>query len=431
MLIYKKDEMIINIYNIRNLEYINIYDIVTPNSEKMKVIPALFISYDNGKTMNLCANDKYFDLFIKKVTEVYNDEKNNILEDNLTDPFKLRSVIKIDSHTKDILEQNILENRNQIYEFYNDKKSSDESLIFQKDEVDLLMPIIKYHIKELFKNTDKNIIFEEVNGYKNNYVLSGNINGIFKYFPLIINKYDNNYEIEIGNLLDNVSSLKMKINFLKDKIEVIVNMDYYKLEANYQYLITNNIIKEIQSVNVDNKLVNYINKDLEKTENNYKNITNFDQDNKLNWFLLPWGSMYGTNTNIKNISETEKVIEIYNMYLSVIEDSFIRKDFFSRTYKRNDTVTVFGKDIVLDEFIKNVIGIRLNENIFIIETSFLDTAHSNGYYKELLKNKYFNHFIEMKNIENISKEKLININENLSNTDVMNDEFILKLVRGK
>mgnify|MGYP003304955984 CR=1 FL=1 len=50
MLIYKKDEMIIDIYNIRNLEYINIYDIVTPNSEKMKVIPALFISYDNGKT---------------------------------------------------------------------------------------------------------------------------------------------------------------------------------------------------------------------------------------------------------------------------------------------------------------------------------------------------------------------------------------------
>ena len=49
--------------------------------------------------------------------------------------------------------------------------------------------------------------------------------------------------------------------------------------------------------------------------------------------------------------------------------SFIRKEFFSRNYKRTVSESIFEQSIVLDEAIKNTIGICLNKekNIYIIK----------------------------------------------------------------
>ena len=103
------DQLLIDIYNIRNLEYVNFWDLHGTSDSKILVIPAIMINYDGGKTLNLCAKDKYFDTFVRKVVEVYNDEKDNILEDSLTDPFRLRQSIKIDDRTKKILSSGIAE----------------------------------------------------------------------------------------------------------------------------------------------------------------------------------------------------------------------------------------------------------------------------------------------------------------------------------
>ena len=74
------DQLLIDIYNIRNLEYVSFWDLHGTSDSKILVIPAIMINYDGGKTLNLCAKDKYFDTFVRKVVEVYNDEKDNILE---------------------------------------------------------------------------------------------------------------------------------------------------------------------------------------------------------------------------------------------------------------------------------------------------------------------------------------------------------------
>ena len=73
------DQLLIDIYNIRNLEYVNFWDLHGTSDSKILVIPAIMINYDGGKTLNLCAKDKYFDTFVRKVVEVYNDEKNILL----------------------------------------------------------------------------------------------------------------------------------------------------------------------------------------------------------------------------------------------------------------------------------------------------------------------------------------------------------------
>jgi len=410
-----------------------------PNSTKMEVIPAMLVIYEGGKTINLCSRDKYFDTFVKKVTQIYNDEKNNILEDSLTDPFRMRRKIEINEHTKNILESGTLTNINDFYKFYDNKESFETSLLFQCDEVQLLMPIIKHHIKELLSHTDKNVIFEdEVTGYMNNYILSGQINGLYKYFPLIFDKIsDNEYIIQIGGLLENNVPIKMNIKFLKDSITININIDKYNIESNFTYLISLDTIKEIQIIKRNNITVHYLNKDLKETENIHKQITDFDQNSNLKWFMLPWNATYGISTNIQNISETEKIIEIYNMYLDInLENSFIKKEYFSKNYKRNDTTSIKGTNVKLDEAIKNTIGLCLNKKngIYIIETAFLNTTKPSGYYLENLKGKYFYHLMQSNNIENIDKEKLVNIGFSdgiIEDADILNDSLTLKLVKGK
>lgn len=76
MRLYGMDNLMIDIYNIRNIEVVNIYDIMVPGTNKMDVIPSMLVIYDGGKTINLCSRDKYFNMLVRKVIEVYNDEKN-------------------------------------------------------------------------------------------------------------------------------------------------------------------------------------------------------------------------------------------------------------------------------------------------------------------------------------------------------------------
>ena len=53
------DQLLIDIYNIRNLEYVNFWDLHGTSDSKILVIPAIMINYDGGKTLNLCSKDKY------------------------------------------------------------------------------------------------------------------------------------------------------------------------------------------------------------------------------------------------------------------------------------------------------------------------------------------------------------------------------------
>lgn len=439
MRLYGMDNLVIDIYNIRNIEVVDIYDIMVPGTNKMDVIPSMLVIYDSGKTINLCSRDKYFNLLVRKVIEVYNDEKNNIVEDSLTDPFRLRNSIKISERTKCILESGTLTDINGLYKFYDGKKNYEWSLLFTSDKVKLLIPIIKYHINQLFFVTDKSVSFLEcLNGYKNNYMLSGYVNGIFKYFPLRFDETDDNeYVVEVGGLLENNSTIFVNIKFLKDRISVDININNYNIVGTFMYLVSTEVIKEIASIKRDNALVYYRNSDLSLCNNLYNSITDFDQNIELKWFRLPWGAIYGINTSIEKLGENERIIQIYNMYVdNSNENSFMRKEYFSKNYIRSGIVSNFGENISLDEVVKNTIGVCLNkeDGIYLIETSFLDTMHSNGYYDEKLRGKYFYHLMQSGSIRDIDGEKLVNIGCEdgiLEDSDILNDDLVLKLVRGK
>ena len=81
------DKELIDIYNIKNIESIKVFDVMSNSGSKILLIPAILIFYDGGKTMCLCNEDKYFDVFVRKVVEVYNLEKDKVIDDSLTNPF--------------------------------------------------------------------------------------------------------------------------------------------------------------------------------------------------------------------------------------------------------------------------------------------------------------------------------------------------------
>ena len=178
MTITSMDDILIKIYNIKNIEKIKILNFSLKKDSNIDVIPSLLVIYNNGKTLILNERDKYFKTFVKKVTEVYNDEKDRT-ESNNIDPFNLRKEIEISSHDKEILENGILANISKEYKFYEDKYEYDESLFFTEDEIKTLFPILKYHLEDFFKSNGLEIS-NNFKGYQNRYFTETKIDGLLK-----------------------------------------------------------------------------------------------------------------------------------------------------------------------------------------------------------------------------------------------------------
>ena len=81
MRVNKMDDILMQIYDIKNIEEVWIYDLSSSISvdNRLPIIPSLYVSYDGGKVINLCNKDKYFDVLFKKVREVYSVEKDRII----------------------------------------------------------------------------------------------------------------------------------------------------------------------------------------------------------------------------------------------------------------------------------------------------------------------------------------------------------------
>ncbi len=434
MQVYGMDPELVEIYNIRNLESIKIWDLVTPSPSKMIVMPTILIVYDGGKVLNLCCKDKYYDVYVKKVMEVYQDEKNNIVEDALTDPFRLRSTILIDERSLSILESGELKRKNEVYGFYDGKDSYNQSLCFQRDEVRPFIPVLIYHLEKLFSLTDRVVsIDSELSGYRDNYILNGRVDGIDTIFPFTYEKVSSDeYVFHIAGMLGKSEPIKVKIEFANDGIIVTMTVDKNELVATSKMSVTNGVVKSVFDVERKGLTICYTNEDLEGIPLDNKNLADLDYDTKLEWFKLPWGALYGIDTSIDELSETEKMIGIDSMYIQISDNCFMKKEFYSKTYKRNKTVAVDANDMVLDQVDKTTIGFSVDpdDHVFVIETSFDDSTSN---YKASGKNFY--HAIESKSgIEGIKRENLVSLGrkeELIHKSDLVNKSKILMLVRGE
>ena len=99
---YSVDKELNEIYNISRISSIKISD--STNASSKVVIPVVTITYydedNNEKIMVYYGTDKYFDILIKKITEVYNDEVGKEVLPSLS-PFR-KETLEIDENTKDM-----------------------------------------------------------------------------------------------------------------------------------------------------------------------------------------------------------------------------------------------------------------------------------------------------------------------------------------
>lgn len=426
-----------DIYKIENLESISITDLVQNVSGKTFIIPLVIISYDGNKTMSLCSHDKYFDVYIKKVSEVFNDEKDNIYEDSLTDPFGFRRKIQIDEHSKKILESRELLSVRNMYSHYEGLESYDESLLFSNDEVSTLIPIIQYHISRFLEFTDASFTVDsKVRGYHNRYVMNGTLNGLERFFPFLYHKdSDNHYTILVSGILNN-ARLKVVISYESDGIIVKLSSDGLDLFAEYTYKVLNGVVRRKEDFTLRELTTHYLSEDLNSIDNPYSNISNFDYNAEFTYYKLPWNGVYGIRTNIEDLNNEECKIEIVGSVVECSSESFTRRDAYLLQYKRKDTPTRVGEEITLEEYSSILTGIQLDNNpgYYVIETKFLDTGKPSGYYATHLSDKYYYHLAYSKEpLNKASYQNNITISHESVNqkSDLVNKSLIKQLVGRK
>ena len=415
MYIKRTDEMLLEINNIKNIKSIKIYDLLISRTSNNLLLPSILVEYD-GKVLNLCSKDEYFDELVNKLIEVYNREKNK----KYIDDFGRVRTIDINEEDKRILLSGKL-TKNSKYDLYKGKENYDNSFIFQIDEVRLLIPIIKYQLESFFKYLNKVLVIDSsLYGYRDNYNMRCKIDGLDSLIILRFKKIDNDrYVISIKGLLSNNRVIVNRIIFNRDRIEIVSSVDdiTYSNTINFDsFLLVTNIYSGYEKI-VDNR------KQLEEVNNPYPNILN---DN-YTFYLLPWLGYIGIDIKRKEISGKEYIDLKDIVYISSYEDNFNMRNYYYKEYKSNRRNNTITKEILLDNISKDVYGVKVNDQVYLISTYFKQV----GFYKALICNKYFYHLVNASKIEEIDISKMIEIGKEdfIDRADVLDQTKISKVMK--
>lgn len=323
-------ETINSIKNLKLLYFYNVYE----NTDT----PGLKIVYDNEKVFSLDYSDEYFDDYILKVFEVYNNEtqSNNIYVKEETSNTLLNLVEKIKNKEK-IYTQN-----NQIIEF---SKFHFQIKIIEEYIINTLKNILT---SIFFENSE--IKIESFNGYKNKFCLQYKIKNDDQeqenIMPIIVKHHEENkYQFETNIYKDFLIKINGKIEFTNH----YVNITWKNSEESIIGRNVNNI-DESKSVNLikiksnDEERYIYLNqnhKEKKKLDINY--ISNLE---KLN-ITLP--------KNLRQITDNQYIGNHYENENN--SDKFIEEDYQIST--KNNLIKI--------NFYKNIGYLRENNFKLITE----------------------------------------------------------------
>ena len=418
IIINNQDDLLLEINLIKNIESIKIYDLTSyiSNDTRTILLPAMIVSYDGGKYLNLSARDKYFDVFIKKVQSVYNEEKDRFTIDKKLNPFSTSS-IDIDENTKRILESGNLS----ITSNYDEKKSYEYSLLYEIDELQTLIPIIKYHVKELFDKTNLKINFksDEISGYKRYYTINAIVDGIEDKLIIELHKnLDNSYYVSIRSYNKKFPRVEEHINITPDLIMVNTHISESNIiyEKEYEFVnrpkITHRLFK-------GEMLLDYAKENIEPTSNEFNNLVNLDNDFNGTWYRLPWNAYYGIEEKMETVAEDAKVVSRDSKYLCINGDSFIIHDDYNKKYFKEKKARVITNSMELDRIKRVIRGKKLYDDIYLIEIYYDD--------------KYYYELINATTLKEIAKEKMVYLskdNDVIYSGDLYDSNNIKKLVLG-
>lgn len=399
-----KDKELVTINQIRNISFIKIYDIASfeLDDSRKYTLPAMMINYDGNKFLNLSAKDKHFDQFVRKVQQVYIKENPTARVDKSYSPFA-GDGIDIDPVSKKILLSGNLQRENEIYDFYNDKKFYDRSLLYDKDDMKLILPILKHNFKEFMEKAGILINYQEDSrlvGYRENYSMDAKVKGFEDKLLFEFSKDDSSYSVVVRSNEHIFPDTKVKIIINTDAIHIESEMIGKETNSEVIYELINN--PSVQRITYINGIMAEYNRvPIAKSENPnipLQLLSGFDGD----WYELPWGDWYGIKESVERVDDFEIVATRDSKFLSIDDDGFLLHDDYRKKWVKEKGINTVESSMILDDIKKTVKCKRLDDDTFLLETQFIDRASTTD-------GKYFYHVTQSKKTGEITKESLASI----------------------
>lgn len=391
------DQQEIEIIQIDDLKMVHFYRLVSDSEG----IPAAAIIYGDNRQLSYCKNDKYYELFLNKICEVYSKQKD-------------KSSIIMDDNTEAILsafseaEQDVDEKRFSVFKHAEVKDVPD---LFPQSYMDhIIMPIVMHYIGELYGMYEKHLVWRKLehawHGRGSLVGFRGNQESCFPYELRHIS--DNEYDIRVGNFLISSHPVVFRVIFSAKGIKVTFEADAYDINGVSTLTINpekgyideyTTVISEGKAVYIDNDIIHPIN-EAEKQDF----LDKLEEDGVLSYFKeeldnayvvkLPWG-MYLSFTEENHSNEETWYQSTFNMlsYLNN-EFTFIRDYNYKRIKNTETGISIDLASYAMESYIdKNSVN-RIQ--IFFDDSNML----LSGKLKEELRKKYFYFY---KNIEQIGE----------------------------
>ena len=397
MRITKTDDRLLEILSIKNLNSIQYKDLFIANPNKKEVLaPGFLITYGpNNSIMFLTTLDPFFDEFVRRIREVYLEEKDHVIREGI----RGKEYIDIDPFTKEMLLHGGLEETSSLYQQYATASSYNESLLMEEDVLKALFPIIDYHLKETMMQLQKVLTNTKLSGGINgNYYITGMMDNMPVLLPIYYEGKDNEWKVTVGNILENAIPIEMEGSISSKGIRVLCSIPEYQYIDYTTYTIENNKPIKERRVEHKEKILRKEQVSLPEADAKEPSIIyalDYSPEN-IHWYYLPWHGCLGLYEDKWYMTEEgEKTEEeqrdrmVHNriIYLSVTKDNFFLKEIASKRYHKKKDDRTLGGNIRLDDMEKRKIGFITKDGI-LVETHFSNRGVT-GKYQEALSGKYF------------------------------------------
>jgi hypothetical protein len=366
----------IAIARIKNIEEINIYDLVLPNNENEAIVFGLMVFYDNGKSMNYCEVDSCFEKYKQKIFSQYEIEYRD-------------NEIKMDSKTKAFMESSNSTNIDPDIEFYLNAKAYEEALI--NFGVEIFRPfenILRYHIHILLSYLGNNQTLGEIIGHSDRLRFIAGKNT----FMRVTHYSDEQAEIEVSGILDNINYLNTSIKFDMNSINVSMTSSNDHIALSAEYKLQEKGILEETAIYVGGEPTYYdtrINNDKLTAEKEISVIISLlkldDYDIEFDdIYSLPWNAKMMGKDTLTPVDESRSIRNMDTAYVECREDYISLRTCNETTFQsKKQRLRIKGGKKKTDIYRKS------GANNWVVQTHFTNLPFATGTYKDNLSNKYF------------------------------------------
>ena len=281
--------------------------------------------------------------------------------------------------------------------FYQSKNLLNEDSLHQK--INIYLPKILKPIIETIK-PDSNIIFSEIKGYKNRYVIPVNIDEKQEYIAFNVKQHQETIKIKLTNILDEIIPITGEINFQNNCVYISWNTPNDEILGSIVYSSdekgNENIIKT-QSITTEIEEENNLTAENKNQILNYLSLTGL---------IIPENIVKTSNNSYFLYSLKEHQNQIYTLINAhvITNKNIVTIDYYLGYGQSPLSHYLFSP---VEEYRFEIILSKINENELLIQRKFISKDKTPGIYKKNSE-KYSYELINLKSKKNYTFSHEIN-----------------------